>query len=690
MAKGQLTDDEILARVLSKSQDAVGWVQEKLSIERERVAKYLNGEWPKRNSEGSSSFTSQDVYDSVKMQQAQLLEVFATGDHIAKFDPDNQMSVADCLVATEYASYAIFRKNNGYQIFSDIVYNGLTARAGVSKVYWEESFEYSEEKFEGIDELTAHGLAAQEDVAEFEATQDPMGTYSGTLIRKVDNSHVAIDVLMPEEFLIEPLARCILDASYCAHRTPKTRADLIDMGYDKKLVMSLPTDDAKELLFSPEVLARTGPTKSAETYDSAIQSELDYLVYYESYVRMKIDNAKGVRLYKVCHAGNKLLGKPEEVDKAPFIAYVPLPVPGVFYGDNFAGRVIPVQNAKTVLMRGVLDHTAITTNPRYAVVNGGLMNPRELLDNRLGGIVNVRRPDSVAALPQANLNPYIYQTLQLLDTSNEKSTGISALSQGLNKDAISTQNSQGLVDNMMKASGQRAKIMARNFANNFLVPLMIEVVRLAILHVKQPEFIEVAGAPLQCNVHQWTDRKTCTVSQHLGYGEKDMAAAELGQGYQMLAKDPALVNMFGPQQRYQMLSDIAKLKSFTRWPAYLDPNAPPPQPQPDPIKMQEAQAKQITAQATVMTAQSAQAKEQRLVMEGQQKNDLKRHDLTMKILDHDRTNNRQDADTAHRIIHDEAELELQKAQVALQHHNAEEDRTVAIQAQNNKQANKGH
>ena len=64
--------------------------------------------------------------------------MFATGDHIAKFDPDNQMSVQDCLVATEYASYAIFRKNNGYQIFSDVIYNGLTARAGVAKVYWEE------------------------------------------------------------------------------------------------------------------------------------------------------------------------------------------------------------------------------------------------------------------------------------------------------------------------------------------------------------------------------------------------------------------------------------------------------------------------------------------------------------------------------------------------------------------------
>ena len=685
MAKGHLTDDEIIARVLSKSQDAVGWAQQKLSNERERVAKYLNGEWPRRNSEGSSSFVSQDVYDSVKMQQAQLLEVFATGDHIAKFDPDGQMNVQDCLVATEYASYVIFRKNDGYQLFSDTIYNGLTARAGVAKVYWAEKFEHTEEQFSGIDEATAQGIAAHDDVEEFDGTQDPVtGLYSGTLSRKKDCSHVEIDVLMPEEFLIEPLARCIADASYCAHRTPKTRADLIDMGYDKTLVMSLPTDDAKELMFSPEVLARTNPTKAAETYDNPIQSEMDYLVYYESYVRMKIEEKKGVRLYKVCHAGNKLLDKPQEVDKAPFIAYVPLPVPGVFYGDNFAARVVPVQNAKTVLIRGVLDHTAITNNARYAVVNGGLMNPRELLDNRLGGIVNVRRPDSVAPLPQANLNPYIYQTLGLLDAGNEKSTGISALSQGLNKDAISTQNSQGLVDNMMKASGQRAKIMARNFANNFLVPLMIEVIRLAILHVKQPEFIEVGGAPLRCDVNAWTDRKTCTVSQHLGYGEKDMAAAELGQGYQMLAKDPALVNMFGPQQRYQMISDIAKLKGFTRFPAYLDPTAPPPQPQPDPIKVQEAQAKTTTAQAAVIAAQSTQAKEQRLVIEGQQKNDLKRHDLTMKILDHDRTNNRQDADTAHRILHDEAELQLQKAQTTLQAHNAHEDRSVTLQAQKTK------
>ena len=137
------------------------------------------------------------------------------------------------------------------------------------------------------------------------------------------------------------------------------------------------------------------------------------------------------------------------MDRAPFYDFCPLPIPYMFYGNNFAARVIPTQNARTVLTRGILDHTAITTNPRWGVVKGGLLNPKEMIENRLGGLVNMTRPDAVKALEQANLNPFVFQTLEMLKSNKEESTGISALSQGLNKDAISTQNSAALVDNLV-------------------------------------------------------------------------------------------------------------------------------------------------------------------------------------------------------------------------------------------------
>ncbi|MBW7970953.1 hypothetical protein [Bradyrhizobium sp. BR 10289] len=657
MAQQPLTDEAVLTKVLAKSTNSVSWFDSRIAKERERVTRYLNGDLPKRTSEGSSSYVSSDVYDSVEMMRSQLLEVFAGGDNIAVFDPDLDMNADACRVATEYASYVIFRQNNGYNLFSDVIYDGLTARAGVSKVYWETKYSYSEETFENLQHHEAYGLAAQDDVDEFEGTQQPDGSYSGSLTRKKDVSQIRMVTVAPEEFLIEPLATSVESATYVGHRTPKTKAELIDMGYKKSIVMAIPADEARELQFSPEVLARTSQTGAADHGDDPIQDELDYVVYYESYVRMQIDPSKGVRLYKICHTSNTVLDK-EEVDKAPFLAYIPLPIPHVFYGNNFAARVIHTQNARTVLFRGVLDHTAITSNARYLVVNGGLMNPRELLDNRLGGVVNVRRPDSVQAMQQNPLNPYIFQVLNTLTENNEKSTGISALSQGLNKDAISTQNSKGLVDNMMKASSQRAKIMARNFAYNFLVPLMIEVVRLAILNEKPDKVIEVAGGQLTINPQSWTERRTCTVSQHLGYGEKDMAAMDLGQGYEMMAKDPALGGMFGGKQRYEMLHDIAKLKGFSRFAAYLDPNAPPPGP--DPLKVRELDIKErgVAAQEGANTIKQQDAN--RLYALDQSKLQMGEAELKLKALDHDRTHDRQDAETTSRIQVADAELEIER------------------------------
>jgi hypothetical protein len=657
-----LSDEEVHSKVSAKSQNSVNWFDSRLSKERERVTRYLNGDLPKRANAGSSSYVSTDVLDSVQQMNSQLLEVFAAGEQIAQFDADQDMNAEACRIATQCARYVIFRENSGYNIFNSVIYDGLTARAGLAKVYWETRHTTSEETFEGLDHDAAMALASQDDVDEFDGTQDAAtGLFSGSLVRKKDCSRVCIDPIAPEEFLINPLATSIFEADYVGHRTPKMRSELIDMGYDEKLVMSLPADDVKELQFSPEVLARTAKTSDGSENEE-IQEETEYLVLYESYIKMRIDAKKGVRLYKVCHAGGKLLDKPQEVDKAPFLAYVPLPIPHVFFGYNFAAQVIHTQNANTVLFRGVLDHTAITTNSRYFVVNGGLLNPRELLDNRLGGIVNVRRPDSVAAMPQNPLNPYVFQTMQVLDTKNEKGTGISALSQGLNKDAISTQNSRGLVDNMIKVGSGRQKVMARNFAENFFVPLMLEVVRLLIANHKSQKVIEIAGEPLSITPSQWTDRTTCTISMHLGYGEKDMAANELAEGYQMMAKDPVIAPGFGMKQRYEMLHDIAKLKGFNRFSAYLDPNAPPPGP--DPMKVRELDIKERGVAATERANDFKQADASRLYATEQVKLQQKDQELQVNALNVDRTNDRQDADTTARIQQGEEKLDIEREAVA--------------------------
>lgn len=644
-----LDDAEIVTRVLAKSKETVSWYDSRLSKERTRVLKYYNGELPARAHPGSSSYISTDVYDSVEMMKAQLLETFAGGDEIATFDPDTDMNAADCLVATKYASYIIFRQNNGYEIFNDVIHDGLTARVGVAKVFWEEKSDYREEEFEDLPPGDAMGLAAQPDVDEFDGTfDDQKGTYKGSLTRKIDASQVRILCLAPEEFLISPRAISIKAASYTGHRTLKTKAELIEMGYDKSKVEGLHYDDSKGLDLSPEVLERNKAVETAQALNDPIQPDVEQVMFYESFVRMRIDSSKGVRLYKICHVNDVLLDK-QEVDKAPFLPYVPLPVPHLFYGNNFAARVIPIQNARTVLTRGVLDHTSITTNPRWQVVKGGLINPREMMENRLGGLVNVSRPDSVTPLLYPNLNPFVFQVLGMLKDDKEQSTGISSLSQGLNKDAVSKQNSQGLIDNLVSLSGQRQKIAARNFAYNFFVPLLLEVIRLAILHEKKEKFIEVAGDILRVNPAQWTERTTCSVSMHLGYGEKDQAVSKMTQAYEFMAKDPAIQPMFTVKNRYDMIRDTMKMAGLTGAARYItapDKVQPPP---PDPLKTQELAIKDKEATADLIDAQV----KQKTAADNQQASGIKMHQDQQKIvlsaLDHDRTHDRQDLETTSRI-----------------------------------------
>jgi hypothetical protein len=666
--KTPLGDEEVMTLVNQKVKESVGWFDSRLSRERQRVIDYYNSMLPKRQHKGSSSYISTDVYDSVEAMKAQLLETFsANPDNLVSFPANGTKDVEPSRIATEYCNYVFMRENDGYEICNHAIHDGLTARVGVCKVFWDKSESSSDEEFSGVSYQDVQGLAAQPDISELEATADEnapdpqTAPFSGKLTRTTDTSRVQIDPLPPEEFLIEPRARKIAKAGICAHRTLKTKAELIEDGYDKATVNALHYDDNKGLDLGPEVLARNAQVETSQALDNPIQPELEKVMLYESYVRMDMREGAGVKLYKICHVSDTLLSK-EEVDRAPFKAYVPLPVPHIFYGNNFAQRVVPTQNARTVLTRAILDHAVVTTNPRWGVVKGGLTKPSELLDNRLGGIVNLNRPDAVKALEQANLNPYVFQTLEMLKTNKEESTGISSLSQGMNKDAISTQNSAALVDNLVTLSQTRQKIIARNFAS-FLVEIYLEIYRLVLENQdkEKEKIIEVAGNFVPVKTVDWVERTTCKVALHLGYGERDRELAKHEGIYKSLASDPGLTQMFAPPNRYAMVVDGLKLAGKENYSAYItDPKTLTP-PAPDPLKVRELDIREKEADASMIVAQAAALKSERQAEVAGMKEQLAELSLHMKALMADRVEARKEAETEARIDIAERETVLLEA-----------------------------
>lgn len=609
MDKEYLDDEELGTVVDQKVAESTSWA--KLSKEREEITKYYNGELPKRTSNGSSSFVSTNVYDGVESMKAQLLETFAAGNKIVRFDPQGAGDVQDAKIATAYTDYVIFRQNDAYKLFSDVIDDGLRARVGVVEVFWDKTHSYTERSFENIDEDEAHGLASEEDVHAMDAEEisEGSGRYSGKMTRKTDKSQVRMEVINPEEFSVEPNAKTLDCDTFCCKQTFKTVADLIAAGYDKEKLLAWNARDDDTLNGSPEVLARfsmldTG-TKSRDKSDEP--DLLQYVLITEAYMKTMLKGDDYPKLYKIVRLGDETL-ETEEIEELPFLTFVPLPIPHSFYGNSFAGRIIATQNATTTLTRSILDHTAITTNPRYAVLKGGLTNPKELMDNRLGGIVNTTRPDAVTPLMQANLNPYVFQTLELVKAHNEQTTGISSLSQGLNKDAISKQNSGAMVEKLVSLSQTRQKIVARNFANGFLIPLYIKVYNLILMKEKRKKIIDVTGEWHEVDVTRWKERRAASTALRLGYGEIEHEADTRVALAHVIAADPELNRSFSSDGRFRLAKDVFELKGISNFLEYMTPPDKLPPQQPDPMRMKEMELEERKVKALEMQAQAAMDK----------------------------------------------------------------------------------
>jgi hypothetical protein len=602
-----ITKDELSSIVDRQIRNSVGYYDSKLSKERERVLDYYNAVLPKPTHPAQSKYVSMDVYDSVESLKAVLLETFAAGNRIVQFEPQGPEDVQSAQVQTDYCDYVVFRQNDGYKIFSDVIQDGLMARVGVSKVYWDQKIEECEEEFSNLTQDEVDVLYATDDIIEIEAEMDPItGLFSGELTRQINKSQVRIDVVPPEEFLITPQAKSIQEAPFVAHRTLKSYSELIDEGYDPKLVASIGAEDADDLTTDPEVLARFEQIGADRlNLNGEVQEQAKKVMVYECYLYLDKEGTGKTYLYKVVRSGSVILDE-EEVDKKPFIPFVPLPIPHSFYGSNYAAKVIPTQNARTTLVRGILDHTVSTNNPRYQVVKGALTNPKELIENRFGGIVNVTRPDGIAPLSQASLNPFVFQTIQLLDADKEEATGVSQLSQGMNKDAVSKQNSQALVENLVTLSQQRQKIMARNFANGFLKELYLEVYRLVCAHESAEKVIEVAGSFQRVLPSTWAERTDAIVEMKLGYGEQEKEAEKFVTMHQFLSTDQGLSTMYTADKKYNAARTILEKAGIKNVDAYLTPPDQLPEPQPDPmmIKQLELEERKIAAQEKIAQNQS--------------------------------------------------------------------------------------
>jgi hypothetical protein len=338
---------------------------------------------------------------------------------------------------------------------------------------------------------------------------------------------------------------------------------------------------------------------------------------------------------KVLHSRRVLLDV-EIVSEKPFRYFTPFPLPHRFHGMSLADVLFDIQKTQSSLKRGVVDHTFMTNTSRFIANLSLVKNPRDLLDNKVGAVIDVNSPNPenvVRPMPMPNLSGTVFQAIENLETEKEARSGMSRMARGMDSTVVSKQNSSDLITQFMNASNRRIMVMARNLAENFLKPLMHDIYRLAIENESQEKMIQLDGQFVPVNPQFLGDRTEMTVAVALTPEEQAQEAQmllSLDQQFTLNPNDPNLGGMYGAPQRHAMLSRAFELLNIKSAGMYLfDPNSPEYQQQQQSMQAQQEEA--ASKQSEVEKFNAGMTARQVAVLEGQLELDVMKEQNKMLI-----------------------------------------------------------
>lgn len=631
-----IDDSELLASLETSINSAEQYSNGEIGEQRDKGHQYYYGEPLGNERKGRSQHVSMDVFDAVESVKAMLMETFTADRNVCAFDPQTAEDVMPARMATALTNFIFYRENKGSKILHDVIHDALVSKTGIVKRYYKEDFQFEEEIFEGLSEAELNMLVSQPDVTVsditdestvIEVVQDPQTgqpvevpatIYSGEILRKIPKSKVCVEVIPPEDFLVSPMATDEVDADFCSHRTKRTRGELLAEGYDEELVDRL---DNEQSYMEEGSDARD----SFDGFKSSMHEEHDfdrqYVTVYESYIKKYRDDLQKCVFLKVLHSRSVILDK-ELVSEKPFRYFTPFPIPHRFHGMSLADVLFDIQKTQSSLKRGVVDHTFMTNTSRFIANLSLVKNPRDLLDNKVGAVIDVNSPNPesvVRPMPMPSLSGTVFQAIESLEVEKEARSGMSRMSRGMDSSVVSKQNSSDLISQFMNASNRRIMVMARNLAENFLKPLMFDIYKIAVESETQEKLVQLDGQFVPVNPQGLGARTEMSVAVALT-PEEQMQEAQmllsLDQQFSMNPADPTVSGLYGAQQRHAMLSRAYELMGIKSGDSYLvNPNTPEYAQQQQASQQQQAEAQ--ARQNEVDKFQAGMTARQVAVLEGQ-------------------------------------------------------------------------
>ena len=665
MAK--LTKSKLLSLISQEVQNSLGFYSSDLATQRKEAIKYYLGEPLGNEIEGRSSVVSQDLLEVVESILPSLMRMFTQQDKIVNFEPTQAEDVPYAEQVSDYCNYVFTKDNNGFNILYSMFKTALLQKNGFCKIYWKTSNEQKKESYKNLTEPEYQALLVDDEVEIIDVEQNEKNmlgqieiTYDVECKRVKDYSRVQIDPVPPEEILVSRRAKSIKDCDFIAQRVSKTVSELVDMGFNKKEVESLPT--AEDQAFNTEAIVRRSYDDATSDMElSNIDPALRVVQITECYMKVDMDGDGIAELRKIIVGGsgynNYVILENEEIPVIPFAMVTAIPMPFRFFGLSFYDLLADVQQMSTTIMRQTLDNMYLQNAARTVVVDGQA-NLDDLLTSRPGGIVRVKNPNAVTPMQTPNFLNEGLAMMQKIDDLKEKRSGVPKQNTGLNPDTINKSHTTATSVNQMMAAGtQRVELIARNFAEG-VKDIFKNILTILCEYQDQERIIRLRGKFIPMNPREWTTRYDCTVQVGLGTGNQDQRLQVLQGvlGVQEKLIQNGGMGLVNPQNIFNTLEkylENAGYKDATQF--FNNPSTQPPQPpkeqQPDPaleIAKQDIQMRNAKNEADVQLKQQKQQQdniikmqrlnldEQKLatqVIKDQNVSELEKEKLATKILE---------------------------------------------------------
>lgn len=542
-----MSDDELVSHLSAHEANAIGYFEDVIADEQATAIDYYYRRMPDLPAqEGCSSVVDGTVAIVIDNALSSILKPFVSSDETVSFAPRGPEDVEIADQATEYCNYVFNYDNPGFTILHNWFKDALLTKIGIVKCWWEESERIEREQVIVNNELALAQVRMSPDY-ETEEPQ-PDGTILVSMAKVITDGRVKIENIPPEEWMINPYARSLKDASYIAH-CPKnmTRSALLEMGFSADVVETLPgSRDFSNAADSSRSNSRYRDEGSGGSdFRLGTPHESQELVdIRDEYVRIDYDGDGIAELRRIIRAGDTVLMN-EEVEHLPFAILCPVPMPHKVIGLSLADQVVDLQRISTVIWRQTLDNLYKTNNPRPVVGEGAERadgsTPDSIGDNAPGAAVLVKDPsqmryDSVPFFARES-----FGMLEYVEGQQEARTGIGRAGQGLDPDAIrkSGQMTATEVSIMNQGRNARAEMIARIFAETGVKDLFKLILQLLVEYQPRERMVKLRNKWVEVDPSGWPTDMDVEISVGLGMGDKTEQMAVAGtmlEDFAMLAQ----------------------------------------------------------------------------------------------------------------------------------------------------------